>query len=669
MPANSAFFLKHPNSVFIETGSLIGDGIQAAVDAGFDVIHSIELSEQYYNHCRARFSDNPKVHLHLGDSSKILWGIISEIEVPITFWLDGHHCGGDTAFGDKASPLLDELDIIARHPIKTHTILVDDLRCWNVNDINYQSYQFGLNEIQEKIRAINPEYVFTIEDSAMFTKDILVAKIRTGRENPMYSVTAIVSTYNSERFMRGCLEDLECQTIADRLEIVVVDSGSTENERDIVAEFQQRHDNIRYIRTERETVYAAWNRGVKAASGKYLTNANTDDRHRKDAFEIQEKMLDLHPEFALVYGDVYVTETPNETFDKNTLVGTIPYPTFDRQNLINGNCLIGPQPMWRASVHDEYGYFDENMITSGDYEFWTRISQTKDFYHISQFLGLYMERGDSVEHSNRRAQYEENKRIVETYQQAAKEDKAINRIDGISTGWAKSKVFRLGIGIPLTFPWVPASFFNSFVHLERPDFIFLHADNGDICGLRNDIVEKAMLEGVTHLIMMDVDQVYHPKTITRLLSHNLPVVGALVHRRYPPFDSLMLKVVEIDDKFNGYESIDEWEEGELVEVDATGGGCLMFNMEVFKKIPRPWFRNDRQVVEGLPAIGEDIGFCQDLKAAGYRIFVDTSVPAGHLTTMIVNTATNRLYRSMKEQQNKKALERAIDTTKGGIYNG
>jgi GT2 family glycosyltransferase len=114
----------------------------------------------------------------------------------------------------------------------------------------------------------------------------------------------------------------------------------------------------------------------------------------------------------------------------------------------------------------------------------------------------------------------------------------------------------------------------------------------------------------------------------------------------------MLKAVEIDERRNGFRSIDDWEEGEMVEVDATGGGCLMFNMEVFRKIRRPWFKSQKNPDGSI--IGEDIGFCMELKKAGYRIFVDTSVPAGHLTTMIVNTATNRLYRACKSAQAAKA---------------
>lgn len=216
---------------------------------------------------------------------------------------------------------------------------------------------------------------------------------------------------------------------------------------------------------------------------------------------------------------------------------------------------------------------------------------------------------------------------------------------------------KLAIGIPCTFPTVPTSFFYSFIHMERPDFVLIHADNGPIDTLRNDIVEKALSIGATRLIMMDVDMVYHPKTITRLLSHRLPIVGALCFRRYPPFDSIMLRI-ETDGVRTGYVSVDDWEEGELVEVDATGAGCLMFDMQIFKDMPKPWFRFQKNADTGA-TIGEDIGFCQDLKAAGYRIFVDTSVPSDHLTTLAVNRATNKLYRAMKDAQHKQALERAL----------
>lgn len=218
----------------------------------------------------------------------------------------------------------------------------------------------------------------------------------------------------------------------------------------------------------------------------------------------------------------------------------------------------------------------------------------------------------------------------------------------------------LAIGVPCTFPTVPVSFFYSFVHLERPEFTFIHADNGPVDVLRNDIVNTAMALGMTKLIMMDVDMIYHPRTITRLLSHNLPIVAALSFRRYPPFDSIMLREAEEDGK-KGYLSVDEWEPDELVEVDATGAACMMYDMEVFRSMPAPWFKF-RKMDDGTN-VGEDIGFCQDLKAAGYRIFVDTSVPADHLTTIAINEKTNRLWRTMKTKEQQRSLERALGDKK------
>jgi len=235
-----------------------------------------------------------------------------------------------------------------------------------------------------------------------------------------YMVTAIVSTFNAERFIRGCLEDLESQTIADRLEIVVIDSCSDQNERAIVEEFKQQYENIKYIRTEkRESVYAAWNRGIKIAHGKYVTNANTDDRHCPDAFERMANILERRPDIALVYADAIKTETANEYLGRHTKTGIFHWYDWDRDVLLNKGCFIGPQPMWRRSVHDVYGFFDESLISSGDYEFWLRISQTHDFFHLKMPLGLYHDRPDSIEHHNIDIRREEDQRILSLYRQAA----------------------------------------------------------------------------------------------------------------------------------------------------------------------------------------------------------------------------------------------------------
>ena len=216
--------------------------------------------------------------------------------------------------------------------------------------------------------------------------------------------------------------------------------------------------------------------------------------------------------------------------------------------------------------------------------------------------------------------------------------------------------FNLCVALPLTFPFVPSGFFYSFTYMEKPkEYVLIHADNGSIDTLRNDLVEKAMSLGASHILFLDTDMEYHTQTIPRLLSHRLPVVGAMSFRRYPPFDPIMLR-----GKLGDYDSIDTWDEGELVEVDATGAACLLFEMRVFHKMPRPWFRFRH--LPGGEGIGEDIGFCSDLKAAGYKIFVDTTVPSGHYTTLCVNHATYKLYKSVKIKQHKQLLDRAL---KGG----
>lgn len=204
-----------------------------------------------------------------------------------------------------------------------------------------------------------------------------------------YLVSAVVSTYNAERFLRGKLEDLEAQSIASELEIIVIDSASPQNERGIVEEFQARYDNIRYLRTgKRETVYQAWNRGIRMATGEFVTNANTDDRLRRDALETLVRTLREHPDCVLAYPDMRITKQENATFDRHDSFGFRDWPEFDRLNLLE-LCCVGPFPLWRRSLHDEIGFFDERFKSAADYEFWLRAALSRRFIHVPQFLGLY----------------------------------------------------------------------------------------------------------------------------------------------------------------------------------------------------------------------------------------------------------------------------------------
>ena len=168
-------FQKYMNRVLIETGSFLGDGIQAALDAGFKEVYSLELDPTLFNHCVDRFAGQNNVHLIPGDSVLVMDNLLSKINEPVTFWLDGHNSGTDmetgiiTTFGIYERPVMQELIAIQKHYIKTHTLMIDDMRLWT---IEYNGYDE--KTIIEKCLEINPLYRFTYEDGYI-PNDILIA--------------------------------------------------------------------------------------------------------------------------------------------------------------------------------------------------------------------------------------------------------------------------------------------------------------------------------------------------------------------------------------------------------------------------------------------------------------------------------------------------------------
>ena len=224
--------------------------------------------------------------------------------------------------------------------------------------------------------------------------------VKTGWSKRDYEITALVSTYKSEAFIEECLIDLQGQTVADKLEIVIVDANSPQNERAVVERFQKRYGNIRYLRTrERIGIYPAWNLAARMAGGRFLTPMSTNDRLAPDAYEVLLRALREHPEAGLSYGDTWLTTVPHQTFANFTPTqdygGKFEWPPYSYEDLLM-NCRVGPHPVWRSDLHAQIGWFDGRYKAIGDQDFWLRIALKAPLVHIPRMTGLAWITKDSL---------------------------------------------------------------------------------------------------------------------------------------------------------------------------------------------------------------------------------------------------------------------------------
>lgn len=164
---------KYPNPIFFETGTSGGHAIDLALKYDcFKKLISIEIEPQIQDENRNRlksYIDSGRLNLVTGDSLQCLQNYIPLLDQPTTFWLDAHVDFGIA--GVKKCPLYEELEAIATSDIKSHTILIDDLRIFGGG-----TWGSGINldVIKQKILDINPNYTILTEPGVQ-DDDILVA--------------------------------------------------------------------------------------------------------------------------------------------------------------------------------------------------------------------------------------------------------------------------------------------------------------------------------------------------------------------------------------------------------------------------------------------------------------------------------------------------------------
>lgn len=169
----------------------------------------------------------------------------------------------------------------------------------------------------------------------------------------------------------------------------------------------------------------------------------------------------------------------------------------------------------------------------------------------------------------------------------------------------------------------------NFVHSNPPKgmqgLATQQASSANVAGNRRKMVLTAREFDCSHILFIDTDMTFPPNSLHRLLAHDLPIVGANYKKRQK-------EVAYTASKIEDGDKIVPCTPGKgLEEVLGLGLGLTLIKMDVFDKIPQPWFQF-LWIPQRESFAGEDVYFCRKCYDEGIPTFVDhdLSKEVGHI---------------------------------------
>lgn len=145
---------------------------------------------------------------------------------------------------------------------------------------------------------------------------------------------------------------------------------------------------------------------------------------------------------------------------------------------------------------------------------------------------------------------------------------------------------------------------------------------------RHELVQAALEMDCTHILFLDADMRFPKDTIVRLLAHREPVVAAnYTKRRFPN-----IPVARTLDTGSPLFTLPD--DRGLVPVSTIGMGVMLVDLDVFRRLPAPWFQTGYLADTG-DYVSEDVYFCALLREHGLSVLADQSLSqeVGHLGEM------------------------------------
>jgi len=212
-------------------------------------------------------------------------------------------------------------------------------------------------------------------------------------------VSVIIPAFNAETDIRQALTSVLAQTY-QKIEVIVVDDGSSDATSTIVEEFVRRDARFQLVRQTNEGVGAARNTAIRKARGEYIAPFDADDFWLPEKLEKQVACMEQSgDDTGLVYCWSSLTDKHGELVDTgstSTLEGRLRHVLI----LINvlGNASV---PLFRAAALEKVGLYLTRAEQGGaqgceDWDLALRVAEVSTVRVVPEYLVEYRQNGSSM---------------------------------------------------------------------------------------------------------------------------------------------------------------------------------------------------------------------------------------------------------------------------------
>src|SRR6202142_653465 len=213
-------------------------------------------------------------------------------------------------------------------------------------------------------------------------------------------VSIIVPCYNEQTTIRQLLDAVLAQTYPrSQMEIIIADAFSQDNTRELINMFQRDHDDLslRILDNERRIIPAALNLAIEESRGEIIVRL---DAHSQPNPEYVERCVQaLEEDKGANVGGVWEILPGGKGWIAESIAVAAAHPlgvgdAMYRLNPKAGEVDTVPFGAFRRKLIEQIGGFDETLLTNEDYEFNTRVRQSRGVVWLDpQIRSIYFARG------------------------------------------------------------------------------------------------------------------------------------------------------------------------------------------------------------------------------------------------------------------------------------